>query len=84
MSGGLVPPPPPPPPSPSTTVPPSHEVVVDATAKHTTSKVTVYLDNDHAVVVVHGSNAEGVPLPEGHDRPVRKSEADPDSEQLPD
>ena len=83
MSGGI-PLPPPPPPSPWTTVPANHEIVVDATAKHTTSNVTVDLNNGHVVAVIHRSNAEGVPLPEGYDSPFRKPEADPDSEPPPD
>ena len=83
MSGGHIPLPPPPVDPTGTTVPPSHEAVIDLQAKHTTSNMTVELVNGRTVVTVHGSQAAGVPLPEGNEHLVRKSEADSDTEQLP-
>lgn len=63
MSGGVPIPPPPPPVDPTTIVPPANEVVVDLSADHATSPVTVNLDVDHPVVVVHDRSATGVPVP---------------------
>lgn len=79
MSGGHVPPPPPPPVGPeSTTVPPSHELVIDAAHRPTTSPVVVNLDGGQATVHIEGLG-EGRGTSHAPERAIRKSEETEDT-----